>query len=88
MAGAPWIVEAEMDERDRLVIRYAHLGSGRNPRNRRIIEEQRRLAEEYIAEIQAEQKRKNAELPNLTGEPTLQLASHYAAGRPRLARRT
>ena len=52
-----------MDERDRLVIRYAHLGSGRNPRNRHITEEQRRLAEEYIAEIQASRSARTPSCP-------------------------
>ena len=42
------------------VLRWAHLGFGRNPRYREIIEEQRRLGAEHIAEIQAEQKQRNA----------------------------
>lgn len=74
MTGAPWIVGGDMDERERLVIRYAHLGSGRNPRNHEILTN-RQIAQGHIAEIQAEQERKNADLPNLTGEPMLQLAS-------------
>jgi hypothetical protein len=36
------------------------LGLGRNPRYRHIIEEQRRLAEKHIKEIQAEQDQRNA----------------------------
>ena len=44
------------------VLRWAHLGLGRNPRHREIIEEQRRSFEANVADIQAEQEEKNAEL--------------------------
>ncbi len=46
-------------------------------------EAMRRAGAQYIVEIQAEQERKNAELPDLTGQPTLQVAERYATGRPR-----
>jgi acyl-CoA reductase-like NAD-dependent aldehyde dehydrogenase len=45
-----------------LVLRWAHLGRGRNPRYRPIIEEARRDLEAHIAEIQAEQEAKNVAL--------------------------
>ena len=72
-----------MDERERLVIRYAHLGSGRNPRNREILERNRQVAQRHIEEIQAEQERKNAELRQRSYGPPLCIAPRYAAGRPR-----
>jgi hypothetical protein len=43
-------------------LKWAHPGLARNPRYRDIIERQRRLGAEHIAEIQAEQEAKNAEL--------------------------
>jgi hypothetical protein len=43
----------------------------------------RRSAAKHIAEIEAEQERKNAQLPDLTGQPTLQVAERYTTGRPR-----
>ena len=44
------------------VLRWAHLGLGRNPRHRQIIEEERRAFEAHVAKIQAEQEQKNAAL--------------------------
>lgn len=72
-----------MDDRERLVIRYAHLGSGRNPRNREILARNRQVAQHHVEEIWAEQEAKNAALPDLTGQPTLKIAARYAAGLPR-----
>jgi hypothetical protein len=57
-----------MDARERLVIRYAHLGSGRNPRNRETLERNRQDAQRHIEAIWAEQEAKNAALPDLTGQ--------------------
>lgn len=71
-----------MDERERLLIRYAHLGSGRNPRNREILERNRQAAKHHVEAIWAEQEAKNATLPDLSGQPTLQIAPRYATGRP------
>lgn len=70
------------------VLRWAHLGLGRNPRYRHIIEEQRRLAEEHIAEIHAEQERKNGALRNIDHRhiPLLRIAARYVTGRPRASR--
>ena len=64
------------------VLRWAHLGLGRNPRYRHIIEEQRRLAEEYIKEIQTEQEAKNAELHEIDDShiTPLRVAARYAVG--------
>jgi hypothetical protein len=42
-----------------------------------------RFAAKHIDEIEAEQERKNTELPDLTGHPTLQVAERYATGRLR-----
>ena len=44
------------------VLKWAHLGLGRNPRYRHIIEEARRDLETHIAEIQAEQEKRNTAL--------------------------
>ena len=44
------------------VLRWAHLGLGRNPQHREISEEQRRAFEAHVADIQAEQGQKSAEL--------------------------
>jgi hypothetical protein len=42
-----------------------------------------RPAQQHVEEIWAEHERKNAELPDLTGQPTLQVAERYATGRLR-----
>ena len=70
------------------VLRWAHLGLGRNPRYREIIEEQRRLGTEHIAEIQAEQEQRNAALRRIDHShiPPLRIAARYAAGKPRDSR--
>ena len=60
-----------MDACERLVIRYAHLGSGRNPRNREILERNRQVAQHHIAEIQAEIRRYHPRLAFDLGEATL-----------------
>ena len=44
------------------VLKWAHLGLGRNPLHRKIIEEEQRAFEAHVAEIQAEQEEKNAAL--------------------------
>ncbi len=44
------------------VLKWAHLGLGRNPRWRRIIEENRAALGAHIAEIQAEQEQRNTAL--------------------------
>ena len=65
------------------VLRWAHLGLGRNPRHREIIEEQRRAFEAHVAEIQAEQEQKNAALAarKASRNPTrLAVAPRYAKG--------
>jgi len=72
----------EMTNRD-FVLKWAHLGRGRNPRHRHILHEERCLAKEHVEEIWAAQECKNAELPDLNGQPTLQVAERYATGRPR-----
>jgi hypothetical protein len=54
------------------------------PANSHIIEEQRRIAEEHIKEIWAEQEALNAARPPVRGS-RLSLASRYAGGRPRRA---
>ena len=67
------------------VLRWAHLGLARNPRYRHVIEAQRRIAEEHIKEIWAEQEALNAARPPVRGS-RLSLASRYAGGRPRRTR--
>ena len=63
------------------VLRWAHLGLGRNPRQRQIIEEERRAFEAHVADIQAEQEQKNAALAARATDPTrLGLAPRYANG--------
>src|ERR1700756_3682461 len=71
------------------VLKWAHMGLGRNPRYRHIIEEQRRRLEEHIAEIEAEQEQRNAALRKIDYShiPPLRIAARYAAGRPRATRR-
>jgi hypothetical protein len=64
------------------VLRWAHLGLARDPRYRHIIEEQRRIAEEHIREIWAEQEALDA-ARHWPGGPPLRIADRYAAGRPR-----
>ena len=75
---------SQMTDRN-FVLRWAHLGLGRNPRYRHIIEEQRRISEEYVKEIRAEQEVRNAELHkiDLSHVPPMRVAARYAAGRPR-----
>jgi len=61
------------------VLRWAHLGLGRNPRHREIIEEQRRSFEANVADIQAEQEQKTAALSARATDPTrLGVAPRYA----------
>ena len=61
------------------VLRWAHLGLGRNPRHRQIIEEERRAFEAHVAEIQAEQEQKNAALAaRKTSSARLGVAPRYA----------
>jgi hypothetical protein len=55
---------SQMTDRN-FVLRWAHLGLGRNPRHRQIIDEERRAFEAHVAEIQAEQEAKNATLAAL-----------------------
>jgi hypothetical protein len=60
------------------------MGLGKNPRYRRIIDEERRALDAHIAEIQAEQLERNAAL-HKSGHgqiPPLRIAARYAAGRP------
>ena len=45
------------------VLKWAHLGLGRNPRHREVIEEEKRAFEAHVAEIQAEQEEKTPRLP-------------------------
>lgn len=65
------------------VLRWAHLGRGRNPRHRKIIEEERRAFEAHVAEIAAEQEQKNAALAArvATFSTRLTLAPRYANGK-------
>jgi hypothetical protein len=65
------------------VLRWAHLGLGRNPRYRHIIDEQRRLGAEHIAEIQAEQDERNAALRRIDHSHIrlLRIAARYRTGR-------
>ena len=66
------------------VLRWAHLGLGRNPRHRQIIEEQRRAFEAHVAEIQNEQEQKNAALAarkaSSSNNMRLAAAPRYAKG--------
>ena len=63
------------------VLRWAHLGLGRNPRHRQIIDEERRAFEAHVAEIQAEQEAKNATLAaRATNSTQLEVAPRYAKG--------
>lgn len=61
------------------VLRWAHLGLGRNPRYRDLLAKQGRIAHEMIEEFYAEQQRKNAAM-RVSGQP-LRLAPRYANGR-------
>jgi hypothetical protein len=63
------------------VLRWAHLGLGRNPRHRQIIEEERRAFEAHVADIQAEQEQCNTELAArmaAVGGRRLMVAPRYA----------
>ena len=63
------------------VLRWGHLGLGRNPRHRQIIEEERRAFEAHVADIQAEQEQKTAALAARATDPTrLGVAPRYAKG--------
>ena len=63
------------------VLKWAHLGLGRNPRHRKIIEEEQRAFEAHVAEIQAEQEEKNAALAaRVTNATRLTLAPRYTKG--------
>ena len=69
-----------MVDRD-FVLKWAHLGLGRNPRHRKIIEEQRRIHEALVAEWQAEQERKNAVLAaRVVPNTRLTVVPRYAKG--------
>jgi hypothetical protein len=69
-----------MVDRD-FVLKWAHLNRNPNPRDRQIIEEQRRVNEALIAEWQAEQERKNAALAARPVSHTrLTVAPRYAQG--------
>jgi hypothetical protein len=65
------------------VLKWAHLGLGRHPRYRHIIEEARRDLEAHIAEIQAEQEKRNAALHEIDYShiPLLRVADRYGARR-------
>ena len=65
------------------VLRWAHLGLGRNPRHRKVIESERRDFEAHVAQIQAEQEQKNAALAArvATFRTRLTLAPPYANGK-------
>jgi hypothetical protein len=67
------------------VLRWAHLGLGRNPRYRHIIDEERHARDANIAEIQAEQEQRNAALHKIDRSHTspLRIAARDAAGQPR-----
>jgi hypothetical protein len=71
------------------VLKWAHMGLGKNPRYRGIIDEERRALDAHIAEIQAEQEQRNAALHKIDhGDISpLRIAARYAAGRPRVRRR-
>ena len=71
------------------VLEWAHMGLGKNPRYRRIIDEERRALDAHIAEIQAEQEQRNTALHEIDHShiPPLRIAARYAAGRPRALRR-
>ena len=64
------------------VLKWAHLGLGKNPRHRRIIEEERRAHEAHVAEIQTEQEQKNIALRKISYShiPALRVAARYAGG--------
>jgi hypothetical protein len=68
------------------VLKWAHMGLGKNPRYRRIIDEERRVLDAHIAEIQAEQEQRNAALCRIDHShiAPLRIAARYAAGRPGL----
>jgi hypothetical protein len=70
------------------ILKWAHLGYG-NPRDREVVEANRRTLEAHIAEIQAEQEANNAELHKINHRHIgpLRIAERYAAGRPRALRR-
>ena len=69
-----------MVDRD-FVLKWAHLNRRPNPRDRKIIEENRRAFEPHVAEIQAEQERKNAALAARATDPTrLAVAPRDAKG--------
>jgi hypothetical protein len=67
------------------VLKWAHLGLGRNPRYRHVIEENRAALGAHIAEIQAEQEQRNTALHeiDLSRIPLLRIADPYVAGRKR-----
>jgi hypothetical protein len=71
------------------VLKWAHMGLGKNPRYRRIIDEERRALNAHIAEIQAEQEQRNTALHEIDHRhiPPLRIAARDAAGRPRALRR-
>jgi hypothetical protein len=54
------------------------MGLGKNPRYRRIIDEERRALNAHIAEIQAEQEQRNAALHEIDHShiPLLRIAEH------------
>jgi hypothetical protein len=63
------------------VLKWRHLGLGRNPRYREIIESEQREFEAHVAEIQVEQERNNAALAaRKTSSARLGVAPRYARG--------
>lgn len=71
------------------VLKWAHMGLGKNPRYRWIIDEERRALDAHIAEIQAEQQQRNAALHEIGHShiPCLRITARYAAGRRKTRRR-
>ena len=69
-----------MTDRD-FILKWAHLGLGRNPQYRKVIEENRRAFDARVADIQTEQEQKNAALAARTTDATrLAVAPRYAKG--------
>ena len=68
------------------VLRWAHLGLGRNPQHREISEEQRRAFEAHVADIQAEQGQKSAELAARKRVPSTACGLRFPLVTPRASR--
>jgi hypothetical protein len=79
---------SQMTDRN-FILKRAHLGLGRNPRYRHIIDEERHARDAHIAEIQAEQEQRNAALRKIDRShiAPLRIAARYVAGRLRAPRR-